>query len=169
MTLVGMPLLWAQQYRTVLFQTERPISVFQSIEDSLGLVWLATSKGLARFDGVSYTWFRELKPLPGGHSLIARPDGGLIALTAQGPRGLHISLEAPGPKPLDATPFPQGEGVLGGYVDDQNQLWCWASGTLFRQIEGGWQRYPLAERPGQRPARLRQVIPDAEGHLWALG
>ena len=159
----------AQQYRTILLSDQADGAMYQAVKDSLGLVWVSGSQGLGRFDGKEWQWYPDIVPLPGAHALLLAPDGALQVLTGSGIVAVPLGLSAERPQPVDAPEWPVGEGIRGGRYDAEENLWLWSAGMLFRQRGAEWQRYPLDESPGQRPARLQAVLVDGTCRVWALG
>ncbi len=143
-----------------------PGPIYALAQTSDGFLWIGTSSGLYRFDGVQFELYRP----PSGqhfdsdsiHSLLATLDGGLwIGFTYGGADFL---------KDGRVTRYDQPEGLLGdGSVDQfamgpDGAVWVVSIGGLGRFDGSHWQFItPDWGYPGDQ---TRTLFADREGTLW---
>ena len=141
-------------------------SVVKALAQSAdGYLWVGSSDGLYRFDGVN---FERYQPQSGGPfpakdvtSLLALPNGDLwIAFRSRG-----LSLLRNG----NATNYPTRDGVLGGAVsgfaqDREGTIWAVTGGGLAR-LEG--DRWKDVGKDWNFPGKSAMAIfLDRQGTLW---
>ncbi len=130
-----------------------------------GYLWLGSSAGLYRFDGVLFDRF---EPQPGSvfpsnniYSLLTSPDGGLWIGYWYG----GVSFLKDG----NLTNYGESEGLPTGRVqsfarDDEGVIWAATSGGLARLEEGRWHRVGAEwNYPGKA---AQAVFVDKAGTLW---
>src|SRR6185437_10105768 len=131
-----------------------------------GYLWIATSGGLARFDGVRFVVF-DSSNTPALHdesilSLLPARDGSLWAGTEGG--GLvHYRNGA-------FTSFGEAEGLTNGFVrslaqGDDGDLWVGTDRGFFQMVNGHFVR--LDHNTPQSPfASAVQIVTDMQQHIW---
>ncbi len=130
-----------------------------------GYLWLGSSAGLYRFDGILFDRYEpqsgEVFPSDNIYSLLASPDGGLWIGYWYG----GVSFLKDG----KLTNYGESEGLPTGRVqsfarDDEGTVWAAASGGLARLEGGRWQRVGAEWNcPG---TTAQAVFVDKEGTLW---
>ncbi len=117
------------------------MEVYDIIQDKQGFIWIATSKGVSRFDGNRFENFTMENGLPDNEVIIIREDaiGRIWFITFTGPLAfydgkIHNSSNTAFLKHLeftqtirDFTPFPSGEIVLS---TKKNKYYCLKDTTL---------------------------------------
>lgn len=167
--MLASPLLIAGEYSHRIWRAEDglPRNRIQAIEQTPdGYLWIATSGGLARFDGVRFVVFdssntpalRDESIL----SLLPARDGSLWAGTEGG--GLvHYSGGA-------FTSFGTAEGLTNGFVralgeDNAGNLWVGTDRGFFRMVDGHFVR--LDHGTPQSPfASAVQILTDKQQRVW---
>lgn len=130
-----------------------------------GFLWVATSNGLARFDGQRFRHF-DATSTPG------LPHSGISALAAGGDGRLWIGLEFGGLRAMrgddvsidaQAHNLPEDVPVRDILVHPDGTVWVATEQGLWRlDADGGTRLSP----PGPGVADVRAVVADGEG-LWA--
>jgi len=161
--------LIASEYSHRIWRAEDglPRNRIQAIEQTPdGYLWIATSGGLARFDGVRFVVF-DSSNTPALHddsilSLLPARDGSLWAGTEGG--GLvHYRNGA-------FTSFGVAEGLTNGFVralaeDDAGTLWVGTDRGFFRMMSGHFVR--LDHGTSQSPfASAVQIVTDKQQRVW---
>ncbi len=138
--------------------------------DPAGALWIATSTGVSRFDGLSFRNFDARHGLASANvfQLLRTRDGRFVAGTASG-----VSLLDPvaghGERPWRTLPAEaeRGGGQLIALAEDADGT-IWAGGLLglFR-VAGpvGAERLVAAPLPAAEP-RVRLLAADGDGGLW---
>ncbi|TFW31296.1 ligand-binding sensor domain-containing protein, partial [Duganella callida] len=166
---------WALDSRTALADYHHDIwsardgapgEVTSMAQSADGWLWLGSTVGLYRFDGVR---FRRFEPLP-GETAPARP---VTALTALRDGDLLIGYHYGGlsrlhqghlihyPGTVDAQPV---GAVLSATVDTGGVLWAATGSGLLRLEQGRWRN--AGKALGLPPGRLSNLVLDQYGQLW---
>jgi len=166
---LALPQLIASEYSYRIWRAEDglPRNRIQAIEQTPdGYLWIATSGGLARFDGVRFVVF-DSSNTPALHdesilSLLPARDGSLWAGTEGG--GLvHYRNGA-------FTSFGAAEGLTNGFVralaeDDAGNLWVGTDRGFFRMVNRRFVR--LDHGTPQSPfASAVQIVTDKQQRVW---
>ncbi|MEL1264361.1 sensor histidine kinase [Pseudoxanthomonas putridarboris] len=130
-------------------------------QDRDGYLWLGSSSGLYRFDGVEFERFQpdagQRLPFDSISALLAMPDGGLWI--ASGNRG-DISLLRDGNLSHYSSIDGPSVRVRSFALDPHGRVWAATLGGLFRLEGSRWQRIS----PQQE--RVYNVFADRDGHVW---
>src|SRR5665213_2512772 len=159
---------FAEEYSHRVFRTEDglPQNRIQAITQTKdGYLWIGTSEGLARFDGVRFVVFDRsktaafrdnsilsLEPSPDGSLWIGTEGGGL----------LHYAGDA-------FRAFGADEGLTNGFVravrlDGEGDLWAGTDRGLFRFANGRFTR--LDNTPDIPLASVLSMAEDRAGKMW---
>lgn len=136
-------------------------AVYDILQSRDGYLWLATTAGLIRFDGVR---FQVLEASIEGnnaiYNLLEDNDGSLVIFGRKAPARFRVG------NPVeviwqDATPTPNY--VITAYKDRQGRLWiAGQSPYLFCYKDGKKEVFKI-------PDRVRAIIEDHEGRIWFGG
>ena len=146
--------------------------VYALAQDAGGFIWIATSGGLFRYDGV------EMRPWPQGTS---RP---VVKRVAAGPRGevvacdLHGRLLEVDGRDLRAVPAPDEIASIRfdcPVFDERGNLWAAGGGRLWKRPPGGgWRAVPPERMAGEAPlcqwaAAGGGILVTTAAGLWRIG
>jgi signal transduction histidine kinase/ligand-binding sensor domain-containing protein len=142
------------------------------IRNGHGLLWFATTEGLSRFDGVSFSNYGTAQGLPDAnvYDFLAAGDGSCWVATAQGLCRYH-----PAPKPGQprfteyALGGARGQRALVLAQDRQGVVWCGAARGLYRLRRGATHFETVDLGPRHEPWALPHVgalYLDRRGILW---
>ena len=131
-----------------------------------GWLWLATSTGLYRFDGVQFEHFSL--DLPGLkmhnriHELVARPNGDLWITDSLG----GMAVRHRDGTVEDATP---ADGAIAGVrnlaFEPDGSIWAASTGGLYLHRGGQWHKQGPAH--GWPPGLATTLLLDQQQRLWA--
>lgn len=145
--------------------TGSPESMAQTTD---GFLWVGTTSGLYRFDGVAFERYRpEAGEFPGASvsALLATRDGGLWVGFASGGASF---LAADGRLTNFAAAQGLPMGVMRSFAEDQDgTIWLAATGGLARLEAGRWRSVRMDWNYPCRSAWLLHV--QADGTLWVGG
>lgn len=141
-------------------------TVYALTQTTDGFLWVGSTSGLFRFDGLKFEPFFPTtsdRPIVSAHALLATKDGGLWIGHRNGVTFL---------KQDNATFYTEGDGLSYGEVHALAQtqdgaIWAAASGGLARFASGRWERiqtlwnYPTRSADG--------LVVDHSGTLWVTG
>ncbi|HPR62686.1 MAG TPA: two-component regulator propeller domain-containing protein [Thermoanaerobaculia bacterium] len=152
------------------------------LQDRQGFMWFGTSDGLNRYDGYSFTIYRNIQGNPGSlpYSIVSAlyedREGTLWVGTAGGGLARFDSdTETFTSFPLVPEKDVSSGGMLIGTIceDSRGNLWISAGNRLSTIIQflprtGEWFQYPLTDKDtGHALERLR-IFSDDRGQVWVL-
>lgn len=169
----GIPPLALERLQTrVGFDQGLPLGeVYSLAQDTRGFIWIGTSGGLYRYDGV------ELRPWPRTpfrHSivrLVAGPTGEIVGRDREG-RIFAVAGDEFVPLPGQPVNLENTEGDP--VWDARGDLWIASPRRLVRYTRSGeWLDYPLERFGGETPYRLTrtpagEVMIVTSGGVWRL-
>ncbi|NZA28314.1 response regulator [Luteimonas sp. SJ-92] len=144
------------------------------VEDEQGYLWIATSDGLARYDGTGFRIWREEQGLPGNFvwSLALDRRGRLWVGTARGGLALYHPVEDRFER-FDRANTPElgSDDIWSLALTADDALWIGtADGGLHRMAEGGaiTRFMPDPDDPHSLPAPgvVSLVVAPEDGTLW---
>lgn len=149
------------------------------LEDSRGLVWIGTTEGLARFDGIRFRTYDARDGLP--HPVITfvkeTRDGALWVGTGRGlcrlmptkENGSLFQCYAPGPDRADSV-------VLQLFEDSKGGLWLGTNNGAYKVLRaaGGagavrFEKLDLGFGPEETDFAIRGFCEHPSGEMWASG
>jgi signal transduction histidine kinase/ligand-binding sensor domain-containing protein len=142
-------------------------TVSAAVEDDLGFVWFATSRGLSRFDGIGFRNFGRDHGLVGGlYSLAATPDGTLWA----GGQARVYRFDPEGGGRFHTVPM-EGASDLNDVVrltvDRKGRVWAGFDALYQLESDGAGIRFRrVAPGPGVSLPFVRGLHADRAGNLW---
>jgi PAS domain S-box-containing protein len=138
--------------------------VNQVIQTADGYLWLATSYGLVRFDGVSFLVFNKdsgaLLPSNVVTCVYENKDGGMWIGTDKGLAMLKNGIVTGGfnyPIPIDM--------IFKIYQNSKGELWIGTNGKGLFRLSGGRQLH-YNQNNGLSNNFVRSIIEDRSGRLW---
>jgi ligand-binding sensor domain-containing protein/two-component sensor histidine kinase len=141
-------------------------TVTDFLEDKRGMLWVATSSGLCRWDGHRFRNYYLQDGLAYGYVRVLARDrnGDILAGTDRGVSRVHEDrivpdrlLERAGPEKINAI-----------HVDDSGAIWLATRGAgLIRIAHGAVAR--LTTRSGLLSDSIYQLMDDRRGQLWMSG
>ncbi|MGN6481510.1 triple tyrosine motif-containing protein, partial [Luteibacter sp.] len=158
-----LPTSLAGYYHTAfLRQNGGPGSVYDMAETTDGYLWLATSKGITRYDGLSFVPFvpaaGESFPDAQVERMFADRQGGLWVASSGG-----ITLVKDG----HLTNFGKEQGYLGAHghmFEGPGGVWSYTSEAIMRFDKGTWQVvYQRDPDTG-----IISASPDSDGNVWVV-
>jgi signal transduction histidine kinase/ligand-binding sensor domain-containing protein len=164
---VAAPPLSLGSYQHTAFQKQdgAPGDLASIAQTSDGFLWMTGTKGVTRFDGVTFQPFR---PLPGEAFRAAQLNS---IFPAEG-GGLWIANSDAGPTLLKdghLKHFDDAKGIAVGiytfFADAQGGVWATSPKGLIRYRSGGWE---LVE-PNTADRFIRRAVFDDRGELWVVG
>jgi signal transduction histidine kinase/ligand-binding sensor domain-containing protein len=132
------------------------------VQDRDGYLWVGSTAGLFRFDGVRFTPWNQLSearlPATWVSSLLATADGGLWVGFGDQSTLAHITGRA-----AEVHTLP-GAGPVAAILQDQDgTLWTVAAFSLFQRAGGEWMRVPV--RRDSAEVRVHDVGVSRNGGL----
>ncbi|MCO6511041.1 MAG: hypothetical protein J5I65_09625 [Aridibacter famidurans] len=143
-----------------------PSQVVALAQTTDGFLWIGTSRGLFRFDGVR---FERFVPSDGTEL----PSDNIYALTATGDGGLWVSFRPTGlgfVKDGVMQVFTRKEHLPRSQIycfgiDGKNRVWAGThDGLALRRADGGWDE--IGKDWGFAPKRVRTMLTDRQGTMW---
>jgi signal transduction histidine kinase/ligand-binding sensor domain-containing protein len=144
-------------------------TVYCSMEDREGDIWVGTQAGLDRFRPRNAAW-TELQPVATGRMQLVAGDRGEV--WASSPKGLW---DARSGKQVRGSP----PNIHASFRDSQGPIWFWSeqgiSGDLWRWEGGQFQKAMSPSRQNSNPAAdkwvpakgpVRALTRDGSGDLW---
>lgn len=170
--LVFAPSLFAQQRYGQFYDIENLFSqelIKAVVKDDEGFIWIATDKGVLRYDGFETKFFKEL-PNAYTKAFLKRKDGSLYVLHDSGIKEIVKQQDS-----IFFRPLTLGEKVYdiplnypkAVYEDIDGNLWIGELNAILRVSERGFKRYDLGE--GFRSINYHRTFSfaeDAFGNLW---
>jgi len=160
------PLTLAQfEHKAWTIRDGAPAYVSAIAQTADGFLWLGTSTGLYRFDGVRFEQFTgppgQSLPSTNVSTLLALPDGTLWIGYRFGGASLLAGNRV--------ANYGEREGLPGGTVerfarDSTGVIWAAASRGLARLEGRQWRR--ISAESGMSGTRMMSVIADRRGNLW---
>lgn len=142
----------------------RPSSLAQTAD---GFLWIGTSDGLYRFDGIRFEYYRPAHGAMAARAvstLAAAPGGGLwVGYESGGVTFLDASGRAANWSPADGLPVARVRSIA---VDLDGTAWVAATGGLARLIAGGKQWQKIRRDRGYPHLSAWNVFVDRGGTLW---
>ena len=165
----AVPGLRASEYSHKVWRTEDglPQNRVQAIAQTTdGYLWVGTSEGLARFDGVRFTIFDR-------SNTAALSDNSIVALEAVQDGSLWIGTEGGGLLHYVRGVFSglgQQDGLTNGFIravhpDRSGVLWVGTDRGLFRSSSHGFERVDAT--PEVPLASVVAIAEDPSGKIWA--
>ena len=111
-------------------------------QDAAGYLWVGTSSGLARFDGVRFITSEAIGRV-GISALLVGRDGALWVGLRQG-RGIG-RLQGGQLRQFDGHDGLAGDAITGLVEDTDGRIWASSDSGLFRLTGDRWQAMPLSE------------------------
>ena len=136
-----------------------PSEVRSLEQDDDGLLWIGTTGGLYRYDGVEMRR-SAVGGLPGVVTLLRRAsDGSLIAGQSAAERLSLFRVASSRAAPLAGPGGAPLTGVLDAVFDRNGCLWVLGTDRVLRRgSTGGWRELPLPPMAGEQPTMLRPDI-----------
>jgi signal transduction histidine kinase/ligand-binding sensor domain-containing protein len=177
--LPGVPLLRAADgpsqpngYALTAWTTERglpPGDVLDITQDLDGYLWIGSTGGLARFDGLQFaSW--------GAHGEPPLPMRSVPALTGSHDGSLWIGFGAPGGvsrfRNGQIAQYSERDGLPPGAIvalmeDRHGTIWAGGAGGLSRFVDDRWE--PMGGVSGLPAAEVTSLFEDQHGTLWVGG
>ena len=141
--------------------------VYSIVQDHEGYLWLGTTGGIVRFDGVRFTRWEAIHsaPLPRAdvRALSFSRDGTLWAGFDRIDGGVTIAALRNGKVAFTANGTPPHEAVT-SVVEDHNRIvWAVSDGALYRLRRNSWE---IIRNGALGHAAVVSVREDARGRLW---
>ena len=145
--------------------------VWDLLEDPHGALWIATTNGVSRFDGVEFRTWGPRDGLPHANvlRLVRLADGRIVAGTGAGLALLDPDRAASPPWRVAATDVERAGGQFGEIaLDASGALWAGSNRGLFRLAGGrGAERLEAVAPPAGETA-VRALALDRDGAPLAL-
>jgi len=143
--------------------SSRITAIAQTADEYL---WLGTSAGLVRFDGLKFLPWKELSDSP-------LPARRVWALCAARDGSLWVGFATPGGisriKDGIVTNYDEPTGLTGGFVeslteDQDGSIWAGTRGGLFHFRNGKWEE--LGSEGALLQGTVSSTFEDSHGNLW---
>jgi sugar lactone lactonase YvrE len=132
------------------------------VQDRDGYLWVGTTAGLFRFDGVRFTPWNQLSdarlPATWVSSLLTASDGGLWVGFGDQSILVHITGRT-----TEVHSLPGSGPVAAILQDREGALWAVAAFSLFHRVGSQWVRVPIARDSAE--VRVHDVGLSRSGHL----
>ncbi len=137
--------------------------VLSLLQDSSGYLWLGTSSGVSRFDGLVFTNFDESRGLPGSVARAFLEDrGGTLWVGTD--QGLAYRAEAWEPFPLAGAADPEVRSLVEA---EDGALWVATFGDGIFRLDDSRQDVTIySSADGLAHDRVRAALRDRRGRLW---
>ena len=132
------------------------------VQDRDGYLWVGSTAGLFRFDGVRFTPWNQLSdarlPATWVSSLLTASDGGLWVGFGDQSILAHITGRT-----AEVHSLPGSGPVAAILQDREGALWAVAAFSLFHRVGSQWVRVPIARDSAE--VRVHDVGLSRSGHL----
>ncbi|MBN1940088.1 MAG: protein kinase [Candidatus Aminicenantes bacterium] len=141
-------------------------TIFNIFQSRDGFLWLATGRGIARFDGHRFRTFDDLAVRPASDNtffLWENNQGDLSIFST-----MYTRLRPGRPAVVDSVPVGSPMGTfydVFSLEDREGRLWFFTEKGLFFVRDGPPRPVPVS---GSGPEKMVKMIEDPDGRLWLL-
>ncbi|MCB2200235.1 hypothetical protein KQI63_12560 [bacterium] len=143
----------ADEFRVIDYGADDGLTVefIKSVDqDTLGFIWVATDRGLFRYDGIRFTHFKDGLPSPYVKSFFHGLNGELYAVTDEGVVLIHQDSRHPSIEPFISGSTQLSDSALTypkhGMTDGQGGFWITEQRGIAKFKEDRLQSYPFPEK-----------------------